>query len=125
MLLPRKLGLLDCVSIVVGIVIGGGIFLVPNLVARNLGSVPLILAVFAFINYVGVTAGATVQKSFTAAKVAGMLLIVGSAFLVRGHTAPQPPPAAFSMSSFGVALIACLLAYDGWAQLSDVAGEIR
>jgi APA family basic amino acid/polyamine antiporter len=31
----------------------------------------------------------------------------------------------FSVSSFGVALIATLLAYDGWVQLSFVAGEIR
>jgi APA family basic amino acid/polyamine antiporter len=29
------------------------------------------------------------------------------------------------LSSFGVALIACLLSYDGWAQMSSVAGEIR
>jgi APA family basic amino acid/polyamine antiporter len=213
--LPRKLGLLDSVSIVIGIVVGGGIFLVPNLVARNLGSIPLILgvwsfagivsffgalacaelgaafpstggqyvflreaygpmagflcgwsmftvarsaqiawmavtfalyvsyfvplgpvaskllglgaiAIFAAINYRGATPGAIVQKSFTAAKVAGVLLIVGSAFFFGGHTAPSAAaPAAFSLSSFGVALVACLLAYDGWAQLSDVAGEIR
>jgi APA family basic amino acid/polyamine antiporter len=29
------------------------------------------------------------------------------------------------MSHFGVALIACLLAYDGWVQVTFVAGEIR
>src|SRR6187549_3886716 len=44
--LPRKLGLLDSLAIVIGIVIGGGIFLVPNLVARSLSSTPLILAVW-------------------------------------------------------------------------------
>ena len=43
--LPRKLGLLDSLAIVVGIVIGGGIFLVQNLVARNLGSELSILGV--------------------------------------------------------------------------------
>ena len=32
---------------------------------------------------------------------------------------------SISLSSFGVALIACLLGYDGWVQLSFVAGEIR
>jgi APA family basic amino acid/polyamine antiporter len=31
----------------------------------------------------------------------------------------------FSLSHFGVALIACLLAYDGWVQVTFVAGEIR
>src|SRR5215468_5645142 len=45
--LPRSLGLLDALAIVIGIVIGGGIFIVPNLVARELRSLPLILAVWA------------------------------------------------------------------------------
>jgi len=36
--LPRKLGFFDALSIVVGIIIGAGIFLVPNLVARELQS---------------------------------------------------------------------------------------
>ena len=213
--LPRELGLFDSVAIVVGIVIGGGIFLVPNLVAQNLGSAPLILAVWTFagvvsffgalacaelgtafpstggqyvflreaygplagflcgwsmftvarsaqvawmavtfslyfsyfvplgtagskllglgvialftwINYRGVRTSAAIQNSFTLAKVAGLLIIIGSAFLF-GHTRmpAHTAPAGFSISSFGVALIACLLSYDGWVQLSFVAGEIR
>jgi len=44
--LPRSLGLLDALAIVIGIVIGGGIFIVPNLLARELRSPPLILAVW-------------------------------------------------------------------------------
>ena len=36
--LPRKLGLIDALAIVIGMVIGGGIFLVPNLIARELKS---------------------------------------------------------------------------------------
>ncbi len=187
--LPRKLTLADSVAIVIGIVIGGGIFLVPNLVAQNLGSPAVILAVWTFagivsffgalacaelgaafpatggqyiflreaygpmagfvcgwssftvsrsaqvawmavvfsaINYRGVHGGANVQKSFTAAKVAGLILIVASAFLLGRPHAPAPSAApAFSASHFGVALIACLLCYDGWVQLSFVAGEIR
>jgi APA family basic amino acid/polyamine antiporter len=214
--LPRKLGLLDALSIVIGIVIGAGIFLVPNLVARELKSAPLILAVWVFagvisffgalacaelgtalpstggqyvflreaygplvgflygwsmflvarsaqiawmsvtltlyigyfvplsvaaskvlgiaaiavftaVNYWGTTAGAMVQKLFTAAKVAGLLGIIFSALLWSGKGAGIAPPVAtgFSVSSFGVALIACVLAYDGWVQVSFVAGEIR
>ena len=34
--LPRKLGLLDATLIVIGIVIGSGIFLLPNVIARSL-----------------------------------------------------------------------------------------
>jgi APA family basic amino acid/polyamine antiporter len=44
--LPRTLGLLDCACIVVGIVIGAGIFLAPRLVAQALPSAPLILSVW-------------------------------------------------------------------------------
>jgi hypothetical protein len=38
--LPRKLGFMGSICLVVGTVIGGVIFLVPNLIARNLSSAP-------------------------------------------------------------------------------------
>lgn len=213
--LPRRLGLTDSLSIVVGVVIGAGIFLVPNLVARELKSVPAILSVWIFggiislfgalacaelgtalpstggqyvflrvaygpmtgflcgwsmfvvarsaqvawlavtmmlyvsyfhplspviakllgiaviamftaINYRGVTIGAAVQNVFTFAKIAGLAIIIGAAFLWHGTKAPSAPILpAFSIGGFGTALIACLLAFDGWVQVSFVAGEIR
>jgi APA family basic amino acid/polyamine antiporter len=46
--LPRSLGLVDSVAIVSGTMIGSGIFLVPNLVARNVSSTGEILAVWIF-----------------------------------------------------------------------------
>src|SRR5579864_8391093 len=44
--LPRKLGLLDATFIVIGIVIGSGIFLLPNLIAQRLPSAFAIIAVW-------------------------------------------------------------------------------
>ena len=214
--LPRKLGLADALAIVVGMIIGGGIFLVPNLVARNLSSVTSILsvwifagvvsffgglacaelgaampstggqyvflreaygpfggflcgwsaflvartaqvswlavtlslyvsyfvplnpiaskllgvaaiAVLALINYRGVTAGAMVQKSFTIAKVIGLLIIIFSGLFFGSHaSAPATQTTApLTVGNFGVALIACLLAYDSWVAVSFVAGEIK
>jgi basic amino acid/polyamine antiporter, APA family len=213
--LPRTLGLIDALSIVIGVSIGGGIFLVPNLVAQQLKSVPWIIgvwifagiisffgalacaelgcafpatggqyvylreeygpligflcgwsmftvsrtaqvawlavtlamysayfvplsplaskllglgaiAVFAVINYRGVKAGAAVQKIFAFAKVAGLLVIIAAAFLWgHGTASSSVARSGFSISSFGVALVACVLAYDGWVQLTFVAGEIR
>jgi APA family basic amino acid/polyamine antiporter len=213
--LPRKLGLADSLAIVVGMIIGGGIFLVPNLVARSLSSSTSILSVwifagvvslfgalacaelgaafpstggqyvflrevygplggflygwtmfvvgrsaqvswlavtlalyvsyfvaltpvaskllgvaailvFALVNYRGVSAGALVQKSFTLAKVAGLVIIIFSALFFRGSTPPaSAAPAPFSIGAAGVALIACLLAYDSWVSVSFVAGEIK
>ena len=46
--LPRRLGLLDSSAIVVGTIIGSGIFVVPNLVARSLPSEPWIIAAWMF-----------------------------------------------------------------------------
>ena len=212
--LPRTLGLLDSLCIVIGVVVGGGIFLVPNLIARELHSsaailsvwifggvisffgalacaelgtalpatggqyvflreafgpmigflcgwsmftvartaqvawmavvfslyvsyfVPLspiaakllglaAIAVFTAINFRGARAGAFVQNLFTFAKVLGIAVIICCAFLWSGKAAPSAHIADFSVSSFGTALIACVLAYDGWVQLSFVAGEIR
>jgi APA family basic amino acid/polyamine antiporter len=42
--LPRKLGLLDATTIVIGTMIGAGIFVIPSVIARDLPSTPVILA---------------------------------------------------------------------------------
>ena len=44
--LPRRLGLIDASLIVIGVVIGSGIFLLPNVIARSLPSGPAMLAVW-------------------------------------------------------------------------------
>jgi basic amino acid/polyamine antiporter, APA family len=214
--LPRTLGLLDATVVVAGIIIGAGIFLVPNLIARSLPSAGLILAVWIFtgllsfcgalayaemgammphtgghyvyireafgplwaflsgwtfavvnlsgaiawlavafaiylsqfiplappaakavavgligaltvVNYRGVAGGIAVQRTFTALKVAGIGILIASAALVRQPAPLEAPllPARFPWSHFGVAMIACLLAYDGWSNISFVAGEVR
>src|ERR1017187_8079226 len=45
--LPRRLGLIDASLIVIGVVIGSGIFLLPNVIARSLPSGAAMLAVWA------------------------------------------------------------------------------
>jgi basic amino acid/polyamine antiporter, APA family len=50
--LPRRLGLLDATNVVVGTMIGSAIFLVPNTVAENVPSAPLILALWVFAGFV-------------------------------------------------------------------------
>src|SRR5437667_3083486 len=44
--LPRKLGLFDCTAIVIGTMVGSAIFLVPNSIAQNLPSIPMILGIW-------------------------------------------------------------------------------
>src|SRR5690242_11665758 len=211
--LPRKLGMLDATAIVIGIVIGSGIFVLPNLIARSLPSASAILAVWvvagvlsffgalayaelgamlpatggqyvylreaygpacAFVcgwtfmlavlaggsawlavtfsiyagyflpltpvtakilavgliavltavNYVGVQEGAWVQRTFTALKIAGLLVLVGAGLLSRQTATATPAPPLVGMH-FGVAMAACLMAYNGWSYVSFVAGEVR
>jgi APA family basic amino acid/polyamine antiporter len=214
--LPRTLGLMDSAAIVVGTIIGSGIFLVPNLVARNLPSPGWIIGVWIFtgvlsffgalayaelgamipatggqyvylreaygpllaflcgwtyffvilsaavgwlaisfanylgyfvaltpalskavavgliaavtlVNYRGVAAGAAVQNLFTLMKVGGLLVLIGSAFLAGRPAVPAAAPSAgaFSIGHFGVAMVSCVLAYDGWMAISLVAGEVK
>ena len=213
--LPRKLGLIDAASIVVGTVIGSAIFLVPSSVARSLPSTGSILLVWigtgllsffgalayaelgammpatggqyvylreaygpmcaflcgwsyflvtqaggvatlavgfsiylnyffalspwlaklvamlligfvTLVNYRGVRLGAGVQNLFTSLKLAGIAILVFSAFFTRGHSGPAPSAASeFTWSQFGVAMIACLWAYEGWNCISFVAGEVK
>jgi APA family basic amino acid/polyamine antiporter len=211
--LPRRLGMLDATAIVIGIVIGSGIFVLPNLIARSLPSaaailtvwvvagvlsffgalayaelgamlpatgghyvylreaygpacafvcgwtfmlavlaggsawlavtfsiyagyfVPLtpvtakvlsvgLIALLTAVNYVGVQEGAWVQRTFTALKIAGLLVLVGAGLLSRQTAASTPAPPLAGMH-FGVAMAACLMAYNGWSYVSFVAGEVR
>lgn len=213
--LARQLSLVDATSLVVGIIIGAGIFLVPSLVAKSLPSAPWIIAVWivggvlsifgalafaemgammpetggqyvfmreafgplpaflcgwtflvvsmtgatawmavsfcrylgyfmvlpdwganvigcslvlllTWINYRGVVLGAWVQKIFTGAKLAGIFALIVAALLgTHTVTASVAPARPIRLGDFGVAMIACLLAYDGWVNMSFVAGEIR
>ncbi len=214
--LPRTLGVMDSTAIVIGIVIGSGIFVLPNLIARNLPSslailsawliagvlsffgalayaelgamlpatggqyvylreaygpmcafvsgwtfmlavlsggsawlavtfsiyaryfVPLsptmskmlsiaLIAAVSVVNFVGVREGAWVQRTFTYLKIAALLVLIGSAFLSphsASAAAPAPSP-PISLAHFGVAMAACLMAYNGWSYVSFVAGEVR
>ena len=95
-------------------------------VAGKLASV-LLIAVLTAVNYRGVRLGAGVQRVFTFLKLAGLTVIVVSAFLIPRHveTAAAAGLAGFSWSQFGVAMIACLWAYEGWNCVSFVAGEVK
>jgi amino acid transporter len=88
------------------------------------------LVLTAFFNYVGVRWGALVQNVTTIAKYGGLLFIVVAALAIGlprsgGHYTPALPPGSFSIAPFGLALVSVLWAFDGWADLSFVAGEVK
>jgi basic amino acid/polyamine antiporter, APA family len=69
--LVRILGLLDCTSIIIGIVIGSGIFLTPGLMARDLPSPMLLLAVWALGGLISLAGALTFAELAAAMPDAG------------------------------------------------------
>ncbi len=88
------------------------------------------ILITALVNYVGVKTAGAVQNVTTIAKVGGLLFIVLFAFFLGlpetgGHYIPAAPPGSFTLSGFGLALVSVLWVYDGWADVSFVAGEVE
>jgi len=63
-----------------------------------------VIALFTFINYRGVRGAARTQNVFTVLKIAGLALLVGSAFLHRSAAAPVAEAAPGSLSVHGLAV---------------------
>lgn len=213
--LPRKLGYIDASLIIIGVVIGSGIFLLPNLIARELPSssaiisvwvvagllsyvgalgyaelgamipatgghyvylreaygplcafvcgwtfmlvvmsggiawlavsfslyvgqfVPVsaltskilsvtLIALLSAVNCVGIKEGTWVQRICTSSKIAGLVLLIGASLLSRTIRTPIQPAVhpSLTLDQFGLAMIACLMAYNGWTFISFVAGEV-
>jgi APA family basic amino acid/polyamine antiporter len=91
-----------------------------------------VILLFSAINTRGVAVGARVQWLATVAKLGGIGIIVAGAFLLSRSgswdhlRAPVTAGAASGgMTAFGAAMLAALWAYQGWANVSMVAGEIE
>jgi len=88
------------------------------------------IALIAALNYVGVRWGSLIQNVTTVAKYFGLLFIVIAAIVIGipktgGHFTPVMPPGSFSIAPFGLALVSVLWAYDGWADLAFISGEVK
>ena len=91
-----------------------------------------VIILFSAINARGVAAGARVQWVATLAKLGGIAIIVVGVFLLS-HTGSwqhlrAPVTAGIvggGLSAFGAAMLAALWAYQGWANVAMVAGEIE
>ena len=88
------------------------------------------IALTATFNVVGVRWGTLVQNLTAAAKYLGLVVIVILAFAIGlprtgGHFTPAVPPGSFSIAPFGLALVSVLWVFDGWADLSFIAGEVK
>ena len=82
------------------------------------------------ISYTGVRRAGAMVNLMTSAKVLGLLAIVVMAFVIGlpqtgGHYTPAIPPGSFSIAAFGLSIVSVLWVYDGWADVSFVAGEVK
>lgn len=83
------------------------------------------------VNYFGIHRGAVLQNLSTVFKVGALALLVVVGFALGSPSADIPPGgiftqrAAVGLSAFLLAMVAILWAYDGWADLAFVGGEVR
>jgi len=87
------------------------------------------IVLLATLNITGVRLSALLLEVATVAKAGALLLIaLGAVWLAPALVHTQPlsgtSVASITPSAVGVALVAVLWAYDGWADLSFVAGEV-
>ncbi|HEY3454139.1 MAG TPA: amino acid permease [Bryobacteraceae bacterium] len=102
-------------------------FLPLTVVTSKIASLAL-LAVLSAVNLISVREAAWVQRTFTVLKILGLILLIGIAILgPRSATLPlnTPTPQPFSLTHFGAAMAACLMAYNGWSYVSFIAGEVK
>jgi len=88
------------------------------------------IAITATLNILGLRWGSLVQNLTTAAKYGGLLFIIVLALAIGlpqsgGHFTPLLPEGSFHLGAFGLALVSVLWAYDGWEDVTFVAGEVR
>lgn len=84
----------------------------------------------ATFNIIGVRWGASVINLTTLGKFAGLVFIVFLALVIGwprtgGHFTPLVPEGSVQAGAFGLALVSVLWAYDGWADVSYVSGEVK
>jgi basic amino acid/polyamine antiporter, APA family len=96
--------------------------------ARYVAAVGIVVT--ALFNIVGVRWGAAIISLTTAAKFGGLCFIILLALALGlpqtgGHFTPAMPEGSFRPGAFGLALVSVLWAYDGWADVGYVAGEVE
>jgi len=88
----------------------------------------LLIAVVGVLNWVGVRKAAAVTNLATVVKYSALVLLVVLAFTAPTGSVRNFSPAwtgVLSFSALATALVSVMWAYDGWADLSFMSGEIK
>lgn len=98
------------------------------------GVAALLVVGLTVVNYLGVKFGSAVQNIFTVAKIASLVTIIGLAFCLPnlGHAANLTTGSATIhleglalWSALAAAIQGAFWAYDGWNDVTYVAGEVK
>jgi len=76
-------------------------------------------------NIAGLRQGVWVQRLLTAAKVVGILAIVGLGFGAAPAAAAHPAASGAASPSFGLAMVLVLLTYGGWNEAAYISAELK
>lgn len=148
--LRKELGLLEGITMILGIIIGSGIFVAPKGVITYVGSVGMSLIVWAasglltmlgalcyaelgflsWVNCVNVKWATKVQNVFTVSKVVALTVVIvtGAVYLGTGHLDNYQDPMYGTDWRAGViatAFYQSLFSYSGWENLYYVAEELK
>jgi basic amino acid/polyamine antiporter, APA family len=91
------------------------------------------IAMLTWLNYRGVKNGGFLNNIVTAAKIIGILILIVAGFLYPNPADREEVDAAMGMgrgtgvlfSAFFGAMLSALWAYDGWANITYISGEIK
>jgi amino acid transporter len=120
---------------VAGLAVVLGEFVVRLLGDQSMVSAPvwgaLAIAAFAAINLLGIRWGGRAQVALTSIKLVGLFCLVGGSLLLTDAVASPSGPAAASGARLpglvrlvGLGVAAVLFSYDGWVDVTHVAGEV-
>jgi APA family basic amino acid/polyamine antiporter len=94
-----------------------------------------VVAIFGltWLNCLGIKKGGVLSNIVTSAKIGGMLALIVAGLFYHGHSQGQAPAGTGVEQLSGSALFSALLgvmlsalwAYDGWANITFITGEIR
>ncbi len=93
----------------------------------------LTIALLTWVSYRGVKNGGALNNVVTGAKIAGIIILIIAGFFYVGPAEKEVSisvttsyPGFFTMlSAFFGALLSALWAYDGWANITYISGEIK
>lgn len=83
------------------------------------------IALLTGVNIIGIKQGKLTQNLLTAAKVLGVLLVIGVGLLIATTPPAVITPNPNQTTTFGLAMVFVLLTYGGWNEAAYLSAEVR